>query len=229
MTSTEIRDLVKSRTHHTDNTKVMLEVVSAANWAFQRVFKTAKGPKLISIYRGEITLGSDARQVDLSTISNIYAVEKLWVKLPSDATYILAHPASTTDPAFEVNDNTLAATITPGSHPFLYEIINVTTARFSPALPSGTVIGVDYYKRAGDPDTSLNNALDAGSDVPEATHQAIVDKATAQIFSLLDDDRVGYWEREAERKIREAIHALERRVNAPVRTKPFRPFGRKAL
>lgn len=203
----------------------MYEVVSAARWAFIRAFNTGSGPDTIATNAVEYTIPSRTLELDLATVSGattIFAVKQLWLKLTSDSTFIPMVAADRGDHVFRFADNRLAADTTVASgHPAYYDIFNVTKARFSPALPTGAILRLDFWGWAVDPNTSTNNTLDNGADIASPLHQPVLDKATAQVFRILDDDRARAYELEAERKLVDALHTLGR-IGTPTRTKPFR-------
>ena len=234
LTATQVRDRVKNRTGHTDNAIVMDEVNSAKDWVFNRIFNSENGPDLLGTWATEITLASRTRDYDLGAgLSNvaIYGIKQLWVKLPTDSRFTPMVPADANARAFVENDSYPASdtTTVATSHPVYYETRNFDMVRFAPPLPVNAVLRVDYWRKAPDLDTSTNNTLDAGDDIPEPALEALVDKATAQVFILLDDSRWTEFNRLAEQRMHEAGFVLHKRAQGPARVTPYQYRRRRIL
>ncbi len=103
----------------------------------------------------------------------------------------------------------------------MYDVVNFNKVRFSPPLPSGAIIRVDYFRRPPDLDATTNDALAFGDDIPLPVHDAIADKATAQVFHLHDDDRWQEWESKAEQRLTAALYNIQRRAQGPTMTRPY--------
>lgn len=233
MTTAEMVTKVKTRTKQADDTKVITELQSAYDWARNRVFNTENGPDILSTFDEELTLAARTRNYNLAAnlANSILGIKQLWLKLTTDTVFTPMIPADTNRTEYVRNDSETAAdtTVIATGHPVYYDVINYNQVRFAPALPSGAVIRVDYYRIAPLPDPTANPTLDAGNDLPEVFHEAIVNKATAQVFENLDDSRAGTWELRAESTLRDAMYVTQRRVQGPILTTPFRARRRRVV
>lgn len=232
MTTEQMVDAVKSRTRQTDDTKVVRELNSSLDWAYTKVFNSAGGPDILLTFGTEKTMAAVTRVYDMGAniTGTLYFVKQLWLRLPgevnftpmvprdaaTDAEYILAdqYPAS---------DTTNVAT----GHPVRYDIFNFSQVRFSPMLPTGSIIRIDGCIKPPDIDPTQNPTLTYANDIPEPTHEAIVDKATAQVFEQLNDDRWKDWLALAERRLNDALYLLTRRNQGPTVTTAFRVRRRR--
>lgn len=232
MTTAEMVALLKQRTKVQDTAKLLPELRAAYRWVVRKVYTSADGPDLLVTIGEELTaLAADTREYDLKTNLNdakLLGVKALWVKFPTDTGFSPMQQADTNDPAFQSGDSTLeAAPLVATAHPVLYDMVNFSFVRFSPALPSGAIIRCDYDRIGSVPDPTTNNTQEDGSDIPDAFHDAIVSKATAHIFNMLDDSREGAWENRAREELRDAIYTTQRRVRT--RVQPFRAGRRRAI
>ena len=222
---------VKDRSRHRDDTRVIGEVRSAQTWAWFKIFNSENGPDLLSTFGTELTLLATTREYDIGAniTGTLYGIKQLWLKLPQDRSFTPMTFADVNDKQFTLNDQWLAADqdrIAQG-HPVYYDIIDFARVRFSPPLPAQSVLRADVWLRPPDIDPTLNPTLTYGNDIPVPAHEAIVDKATAQIFELLDDDRWTDWNTMAEQKLRDAMYLLTKRTQGPPRTQPFRTRRRR--
>lgn len=226
-----IVDRVRARTRHNDDTRVINEVHSASTWAWLKIYNSENGADLLSTFGNEFTMTATTREYDLgaAVTGTLYGVKKLWLKFATDTSFTPMCPADANDRQFMFNDQWLASDTLnfAKGHPVYYDVINFAKVRFAPALPVDSIIRADIWLRPPDFDPTVNPTLDYGSDVPEPAHEAIVDKATAQIFELLDDDRWGDWNSMAEQKLNDAMHLMTRRTQGPPHTQPFRTRRRR--
>ena len=226
LTAQQYVQRVRDRTHHPDDMKIIGELASAKDWVINKIFKSADGPDQLASYATELTLAARTREYDLGAqlSGTLYGVKLLWLKFSSDTVFSPMRPVDSADLRFIFNDqwaNSDTTTVAAG-HPVMYDVINFAMVRFAPPLPSGAVIRVDYWLRAPDIDPTSNNVLNYGADVMEPAQEAIADKATAQIFNLMDDSRDQYWDGQALQKITDALYVLNKRVQGPTVTQPFR-------
>ncbi len=243
MTTQEMLDLLQSRTRVTNRAKKLGELRSAYRWVVRRVFNSADGPDLLATIGEELPpLAAVTRTLDIGaavTQGALIGIKKLWLKLPSDTSFVGMDPMDSNDPYFIDSDAATAADPrVAAGHPVLYMVINFSQARFAPALPVGAIIRVDYFREGpapGVPDTSsetssselLEDAV-TGQDLPAIFHDAMVNKATAQLFNMLSDEREASWERNASDSLNDAIY-MGHRVQAPTVTQPFRARRRRYL
>jgi hypothetical protein len=230
LTAQQYVERVRNRTHHPADAKIIGELASAKDWVTNRVFKSADGPDQLASWATELTLAATARDYDLGAAlsGTLYGVKLLWLKLSQDSVFSPMRPVDTADMRFIFNDlYTASSSIVATGHPVMYDVVNFAKVRFAPPLPSGAVIRVDYWLRPPEIDPTENNVLTYGSDIMEPVQEAIADKATAQIFNIMDDSRDMYWEQQARDKVNDAIHVLHKRAQGPTVTQPFRMRRRR--
>ena len=228
-----ILDRIKQRTHSRDDLKILGELNSAKDWASNKLFSAEGGPETLSTHATQLSIASRTREYDLgaNVTGTIYGIKQLWLKLETDVDFVLMVPASSSDAMFTSNDpypSSDTSTVAEG-HPVFYAVINFAQLRFAPPLPSGCTLRADYFRKPPNVDPVTNNTLAYGDDIVEPLHEAIVDKATAQMYVNQDDDRMLYWERQAREKLTDASYLIRSRVSGPVRTKPFRSGRRRLL
>lgn len=241
MTPNQMVALITQRTKIASRTKIFAELDSAFRWVVRRVYNSADGPDLLTTVGDELpALVAVTKTLDIAAqvTGVLIGIKKLWVKLPADTVFVSMVPADINEPeyieadAFTAENPEIAA-----GHPVLYDILNFSIARFAPSLPIGAVIRVDYFRMGPAPgvpesgETSAsedNEDWEAGKDLPSIFHDAIVSKATAQLFSMLDDARETTWELRAKDELNDAIY-MGRRVQFPVSTQPFRARRRRYI
>ena len=242
MTGNQMLSLLQQRTKVADRTKQLAELQSAYRWVVRRVYNTQDGPNLLSTIGEELTaLAAVTRTMDLGaavTSGEMIGIKKLWLKLPSDTNFVGMDPTDSNDPYFiDADAYTAANPAIAAGHPVLYMVINFTQARFAPALPIGAVIRVDYFRigpAPGVPEGSETESAELAEDavtavdLPAIFHDAMVNKATAQLFSMLDDDRDASWETQARDALNDALY-MGHRVQSPTSTQPFRARRRRYL
>ena len=233
LTAQQMVQRVKDRTHCTFDMKIIGELASAKDWAFHKVFKSADGPDQLSTFGTELSINAQTREYDLGAqlSGTIYGVKLLWLKFSSDSAFTPMVPVDSASRQFVFNDQWTAAdtTTVAEAHPVMYDVVDFAKVRFSPPLPSGSKVRVDYWLKPPDIDPVTNNVLSYGSDIAEPLHESIVDKATAQIFVGQSDDRWMYWDAQAERKATDAIHVVNKRHPGPITTQPFRGGRRRRV
>ncbi len=232
MTTQQLVDSVKARTRHVDDTRVVRELNSALAWAYGRVFNSTGGPDLLMTFDTELAIAAVTRDYDLGAniTGTLYSLKQLWLKLPSDTNFTpMFQRDAMSDPQYVWNDQYPSSDTTSIAigHPVRYEVMNFAEVRFSPMLPSGSRLRVDACIKPPDIDPTTNPTLTYGLDIPEPTHEAIADKATSQIFSLLDDSRWAEWDRKAETKLHDALYLMTRRAQGPTITSPYRRRQRR--
>jgi hypothetical protein len=223
-TYTTARTVVSSRTFMSDTTKLGYELDAAIQWAYNKVYNSSNGPDMIMDFADEFTLTSRTIEQDLAASTGVndttlFGIKKLWLKLSGDIEFHPMIPVDGNDAEFGItalaaSDTTTVAT----GHPVYYQLFNHQSVRFSPPLPSGAIVRADYFQFA---------SLGTLAGISDNIHQCIIDKATSTVFNLLDDDRSMYWNAIAERNMVDALHALNRKVQAPVRIRPFRTRRRR--
>lgn len=223
-------DVVKARTRQQDDTKVVRELNSALDWCYTKVYNSSGGPDTLMTFGNELTaLASTTRDydIDANVTGTVYSIKTLWVKLPGETNFTPMLPRDQHDQyyadVYPASDTTSVAT----GHPVYYEVVNFAKVRFYPQLPASSVLRVDACIKPPDIDPTTNPTLTYANDIPEPTHEAICDKATAQVFEQLNDDRWKDWQVLAERRLYDAMHLLTRRSQGPITTKPFR--GRRSV
>lgn len=222
---------LRLRTKKRDEYFLLGELNAAKDWAWNRIFLLNKD--LLITHDTEVTPSTTAvtRNYDLAAnvTGVLYAIKMLWVRFSSETDFTPARFADSSDAVFAYydrfqTDSTESAT----NHPVFVDVRNFDQIRFAPPLPANAEVRVDFIRRPPDFSLDTNADIDAGDDVPEPTHEAIVDKATGQIFNLLDDDRTGFWETQAESKLVTAMNVLrDRQLATPERTKPYRRRARR--
>lgn len=220
---------VKQRTAQPNDLKIIGELASAKDWAYNKIFISADGPDQLSSSDVEVTLSLRTREWDMGAASgisgtDIYGIKLLWLKFPSETVFSPMRPADSADLRFIFNDQWTSAdtTTVATGHPVMYDVIDFAKVRFAPPLPSGSVIRVDYWLNPPNPNPNTNNQLLYGDDIMAPTHEAITDKATAQIFVGIDDNRVLYWEQQAMLRLRDALYVIGKRTQGATTIQPFR-------
>ena len=158
--------------------------------------------------------------------------------MPADTVFTSMIPADGNEQDFTNADS--ATTANPriaNGHPVLYEIVNFSQARFAPALPAGSVLRVDYFRMGPAPAVGESSETESeelvepeilGEDLPSIFHDAMVSKATAQLFTMLDDSRDVTWELRAKDELNDAIY-MGKRTQSPTVVAPFRARRRRYL
>jgi hypothetical protein len=218
---------VKTRTFQKDENKILGELQAAVDWAFNRIYNTENGADLLVVYAEEETLASRTREYDLAAnlAQTVVGIKQLWLKFPTEVSFTPMQSADSTKLPFIFNDQWASSdtTTVAQGHPVLYDVINFGKVRFSPPLPADSVIRVDYWRKPTLADPTTNNSQeDLGSDLPFPVHEAVIDKATAAIFDLMDDTRAATWERNAQSRLQDALYLIQRRTSTPPEIKPFR-------
>lgn len=225
MTSAQMIERVKGRTKQNDDTKVIRELNAAQEWAYNKIYNSEGGPDLLITYGTEKMMSAQTRIYDLgaNVSGTIYGIKNLWLRFPNETAFSPMRKVDATNAEFVFNDQWVASdtTTVATGHPVFYDMINLSQLRFAPPLPASSVIRVDYWRKPPDIEPTINPALTYGNDLPEPAHQPVVDKATATIFDLIDDDRAEGWEVRAERGLNDAMYLMRKRVQTPVRTQPF--------
>lgn len=230
MTAQEMVKLVQDRSRQRDQAKILRELRAAYRWAANRVYLSEGGPDLLSTIGQELTLAADTRDYNLAAniTGNFLGLKQLWSKLPSDVSFTPMDTADLETPNFQNRDNQPAATPEVAlNHPVLYHVYNFGMVRFSPTLPSGTILRADFFRFGAPPDPTTNNTTESGSDLDSVFHDAIVCKAAAHCLENIDDDRVGSWETRAMVYLNDALLVAQKRVQGPIPHKGWR--GRRRL
>jgi hypothetical protein len=231
LTASQMVQRITDRTSVSNLRKILGELNSAKDWAFNELFKIENGPDQLISYGTELTLNAVTREYDLgaNVSGTIYGIKALWVKFSQDSVFTPTVPVDSQNRSFIFGDEWLASDTTDVAQgsPIYYDPENFAKVRFSPQLPSGTKIRVDYWKKAPDIDSITHDTLAYGSDIPEPLYEAILDKATSQCFVNIDDDRVSYWEGQANTKLRSGLYVVQKRAQGPTRTTPYRFRSRR--
>lgn len=225
LTSSQILQRIKDRTHYTSDDRILGEIKSAQDWAFNRLYNSENGPDTVMTAATELTLASRTREYDLGAqlTGTLYGIKQLWLRFTSETVFSPMRPVDSDDLRFIFNDQwTSTDTTVATGHPVMYDSENFSKVRFSPPLPANSVLRVDFWRKPPNIDPAANNTLAYGDDLPEPLYEAIADKTTAQVFVNLDDDRSNYWDQQAEFKLRQALYAINKRNQGPVITQPFR-------
>ncbi len=241
MTPNEMLDSCFQWTKVSSQAKRLVALKKAYRWAVKRVFNSEDGPNLLATIGEELSaLGATTKTLDIESLlaHELLGFKKLWVKLPSDVQFVGMEKTDTADQAFVDNDADLAANIkTAQGHPVYYDIINFGEARFSPALPAGAIIRVDYFRLAALPgvpggseteSSELDEDPTVGEDLPAMFDDAVTSEAISMLFGMQDDDREGTWHSRAEGELTDALY-IGKRVQGPTKTKPFRPRRRRFI
>lgn len=231
MTSADMVTRVKNRTHHTDDLKIIGELNSAKNWAWMRTYNSANGKDLLLTIGTEKTMSAQTRTYDIGAniTGTLYGIKQLWLRFSSETNFTPMIPRDMADISFQMDDQYPSSDTTSVAigHPVKYEIVNFAQVRFSPPLPANAVIRIDAWIRPPDIDPAANNTLSYSADIPEPLHESVCDKATGQIFSMMDDTRAQEWDIRAERNLNDALYMLGTRNQGPTRSTPFRVRRRR--
>ena len=201
--------LVRDRTHLLNKDSLLIEeLISAQDWAFERLI--TNNANILKTSNFQATLVAQTSSYDLATAVSatvtLIAVKWLGVKLSGDTRFLPVSFIDSSDDRFIAADQDTAAT----AGPVYAAMENFNQVRFAPPLPIGAIIRCDYIYSPLDLSLSSNVI----EDLPVIVHQSIVDKACAQVFVTLDDDRAGYWEGQALSKLYSASNSLNRRQYA---------------
>lgn len=223
---------IQDRTKHPSTTKIGNELKAAYRWAMRKIYNSENGPDTLVTIGEEKTLVARTRTYDVSAaVTNSFlGIKQLWVKLSTDSVFSPMVPTDTNSMDFMIRDSEINSdtSVVAVGHPVFYDSINFGQVRFAPALPSGAVVRIDYYQFAIALDVAAVTTLTEGQKVFDAITDAIMDKATAQVFNLLSDDRELKWELSAKENLVDAIWNINRRVQGPgaISTKPWGGKGR---
>lgn len=246
MTPNEMLDSCLQWTKVSSQTKRLVALKKAYRWAVRRVFNSEDGPDLLATIGEELAaLGATTKTLDIKALlaHDLLGFKKLWLKLPADLSFVGMKPSDTTDDSFVETDADLAANLkTAQGHPVYYDIINYGQARFSPALPAGSIIRVDYYRLARDIGVVDDSAIDdsetqstelseqpvVGEDLPAVFDDAVTSEAISLLFNGIDDDREASWHNRAIAELTDALY-IGKRVQGPTRTRPFRARRRRFI
>lgn len=234
MTSEEMLTLLTERTKVTNRSRLLNELRSAYRWVGRRVFNSADGPDLCSVLDEEIDpLTEVTRSVDLGVLlqgGTILGIKQLWAKLPGDVDFNPMKERDSNEIIFVANDSQAASDSNSAKmHPVFYHVYNFSSVRFAPALPTDTIIRADYYcwPIPPDPDDSDSDSITDPEESFEVFQDAALHKATAQLFSGIDDERETVEEGRARDALNDALYVVAKRTQAPIRTEPYRRRGRR--
>lgn len=208
--------VLRDRTHLQKDSVLEAELTSAQSFIWNRLITDDNG---LLVESTQLTLAVDTSSYDLAAALAV-ADNKVFVALK----FLGIKPAGSTrfSPVRFINSSAprfiSASQDDAGSGSPVYAASeNFDQIQFAPPLLAGTVIRVDYIYAPA----ALNLATRILSDLPELVHQAIVDKATAQVFNILDDTREQAWELRAIDKFISAQNAINRRqYQQQPRTRP---------
>ena len=229
-TVAEMVTRITNRTRFETSATIVGELNSAMEWVFNRLFNSEHGQDTLITHATQLTLSSRTRAYDLNAAlvtadtltAGVFGIKKLWVKFVADTNFTPAVALDSADPQFMLNDLYPSAdtTTVATGHPVYYDARNFDMVRFAPPLATDTIIRVDYWRKSER--LASGTAIAASTCIPEPFYEVIVDKATSQIFTLIDDDRARYWNSEAERKIVDGLNVVQRQIQTPTRTKSYR-------
>jgi len=196
---------LRDRTHVLNKDAMLIaESNSAQSWAWNRL--VTSNDNILKTDDFEATLAATTHSYNLATAVSstltLVAVKWLGVKLTGDTKFLPVIFIDSSDDRFISKDQDSTAT----THPIYAAMENFNQVRFAPGLPSGAIVRCDYIY--GPLDLDLNSNVTP--DLPYLVHDASLDKATAQVFTTLDDDRAGYWEMQALSKLLSASNAINR-------------------
>lgn len=212
--------LMRGRTQVTTNDAWLVgELNEALRWAWRRLYLT--NPTIQLTFGTTGSLSADAQELNLATAvdSEIYGIERFWIKGDADTDYVPAVFTDPNDPAFIALDQVDPAQVI---QPVLCAIYNFNRIRFANELPSGTDWKADWIGTP--PKLSLNT--NCVTDFPEPLHSAIVNRAIAVIYNSNDDTRDGQWFGIAQDDLSVGMKNVKRRqFPTKSKTKPFPSRG----
>lgn len=215
-------DTLKDRTKQYANDPMLVrELNSALSYVWNRLYQVV--PDLQITFETTGTFAADTQQFDLAaTITaaggEFFGHQTFYIRDANQDKYVPVVFTDTNSPQFQSMQQEDAQTVTP----FLAAAVNFGELRFAPPVPSGTLWRSDWIGKP--PNLSL--ATNTQTSIPEPLHGAMVDLATAQVFSINDDTREETWQRKAEDKIIVGIHAVKlRQQQTPRTTRKFPASG----
>lgn len=204
--------LIKKRTGlNNDDAYLVDEINSAYDWTFSRIMTMNED---ISRQDDEtFTMTAVTSDFDLGAAvsrPDMYAIKWLGVKFLGNSKF---SPVRFMDSAVDVFMSADQDAQPAMSHPVLCDTKNFSQVRFAPPLPVGAQILVSYVYIPQLFDLAQNAAISSSSypGIPNPVIQSITDKATAQVFSTLDDTRMAYWEEQHRMKLRSALNVIDKR------------------
>lgn len=218
MTLQESIELIRKRTKKSnDDPWIVAEMNSAQAWVWNRLYTAY--PDIEVTFETTGTFAAETHTFGLAAElaasgGEFFGHKTFYILNSSQNKYVPVVFMDANDPRFLAREQEQAQVL----QPCYASAVNFGEVRFAPALPSGTGWRSDWV---GTPpalslDTQTTTAL------PEPLHHAIVDKATAQMFVGIDDDRVEYWEAQSRDKILTGIHAAKfRQQQTPQATGKF--------
>lgn len=213
---------LRGRTHQLDRDSQLIdELNSGSDWAWNRI--VTNNANILKVDNFQSTMAATTSSYNLGSAvpaaTPLIAIKWLGIKFPSDSKFNPVIFIDSSDNRFISADQDTASS----QHPVYAAVENLTQIRFAPPLPAGTILRCDFIYSPADLSLSANALVD----LPNMLHEAIVDKATAQMFANLDDDRANYWEVQALSKIYSAANNLNRRQYT--QQPRIRPFNRRNL
>lgn len=205
-----VRMLRKRTKLNNDDQYLIDELNSAQDWVYNRL--TVMDENILKNSDEQFTMASQTQTYDIAanvSRPDMYAVKWLGVKLSGDTQFNPVRWMDSSEDSFMSADQQTAAT----GHPILCESLNFGQVRFAPPLPAGAQIMVSYVYISLPFNLDTNAALTSSTypGLPNPMYQAIVDKASAQVFMTLDDTRAQYWEGQALAKLRAALNVIDKR------------------
>lgn len=208
---------LRDRTHLLNKDSALInELNSASDWTWNRI--VTSNNNILKVDNFQATMAAQTSSFNIgAAIAPVTLVATKWLGTMFQGETKF-NPVKWVDSS---DDKFIAADQSPSpatNSPVYAASENLTWVRFAPPLPVGCIIRVDYiYAPLG---LDLNQKV--LSDLPAMVHESIVDKATAQVFVNLDDDRSEYWEGQALAKLYSAANSIStRQYQQPTRTRPF--------
>ena len=213
----EMLQLVKDRTHYTNNdAAVIRELNSALRWAWQRV--TLTNPDLELTFGTAGTFSANTQSWDLAaaiTGGELYQIKALWIREDGGEDYTPVVFKDANDPAF------IARAIendTEVIFPVYADVKNFDQIQFANTLPTNTQWKVDWIGKPAE----LSLGTSVITTVPEVLHDAMIERAVGLIWRTMDDNRFISAFQNAQGLLSTGIQSVKRRqFLTQTRTKPF--------
>lgn len=188
----------------------------AQDWCANRIL--VMDEDVLKVTGDEMAISADTRTFDLAanvSTGVLYQLKWLGVKLSTDTIFNPVEFVNSSSDAFILADQ---STTGASGHPILTAIENFDQVRFAPFLQSGDAVRADYIYKPADLDLDSN----VECDLPVPFHWAVVNKARALQFMMIDDDRAQNYDLRALDTLQGALNVLgQRQLQQRPRTAPF--------
>lgn len=210
---------LKNRVHVSDNDQWLVdELNESITWAWNRL--SLMNTKLEANFETTGTFSSDTTTLDLSLqvgTAQFDSALTFWVKGSNETEYTPVVFMDVNDPRFLSRSQLTTAQL---FNPTYAAMVDYSSIRFAPAIPSGTTWRLDWTDKP--PKLSLDSQ--ATTTIPEPLHSCILSHAEGLVWRGQDDSRSGQAIVESMDLFATASKIMKRRqVLTKPRSRPYPP------